>query len=118
MMNTPKTGLMTQDTTLALLNARQNSGTEVAKTLQDARQIEKISRAAEDFEAVFVSEMMKPMFEGISTEAPFGGGKGEEIFRGMLLGEYGKSMAKTSSFGIADAVKREMLKLQEQQQEQ
>lgn len=106
--------LMSQNTTLALLQASQGSGTEVAKKLNDARQLEKISNAAEEFEAVFIAEMMKPMFEGISTEAPFGGGKGEEIFRGMLLNEYGKVMAKTGSIGVADAVKREMIKLQEQ----
>ena len=104
---------MTQDTTLALLQAGQGNGTDIAKKLQDSRTMEKISQSAEEFEAVFISEMMKPMFEGISTEAPFGGGKGEEVFRSMLLQEYGKTMAKTGSIGVADAVKRELIKAQE-----
>lgn len=104
---------MTQDTTLALMQASQGNGTDIAKTLQSSRAKEKISEAAVEFEAVFIAEMMKPMFEGISTEAPFGGGKGEEVFRSMLLQEYGKTMAKTGSIGVADAVKRELIKAQE-----
>ena len=31
-------------------------------------------KVAEDFEAVFISQMMKPMFENTIAEAPFGGG--------------------------------------------
>lgn len=105
---------MTQDTSLAILQASQGNGTDIAKKLKDGRTMEKISETAEEFEAVFIAEMMKPMFEGISTEAPFGGGKGEEVFRSMLLQEYGKTMAKTGSVGVADAVKRELIKAQEQ----
>ena len=105
---------MSQDTTIALMRATQGNGTDVAKKINNARQLEKIASAAEEFEAVFISEMMKPMFEGISTEAPFGGGQGDEIFRSMLLQEYGKTMAKNNSIGIADSVKRELIKSQEQ----
>jgi len=75
-----------------------------------------IEEAATEFEAVFIAEMLKPMFEGISTEAPFGGGKGEEIFRGFMLQEYGKNIARDHSIGIASFVKAEMIKLQEQTQ--
>ena len=107
-------GDMTQDTTIALMRATQAQGTDVTKKLKDARQLEKIAGAAEEFEAVFIAEMMKPMFEGLSTEAPFGGGKAEEIFRGMMLQEYGKVIAKNNSVGIADTVKQELIKAQEQ----
>jgi len=82
---------------------------EGAKSTQE---IEKIEEAAREFEAVFVAEMMKPMFEGIETEAPFGGGKGEEVFRGMLLQEYGKIVSQTGSIGIADQVKEAMIRMQ------
>lgn len=105
---------MSPDTTIALLQATQNGSAESAKKLKEARQLEKIADAAEEFEAVFVAEMMKPMFEGISTEAPFGGGKAEEIFRSMLLQEYGKITAKSGRIGIADSVKQELIKMQEQ----
>lgn len=103
------------DTTLALLQATQGQGVDAAKKLKHVKQLEKIEAAAQEFEAVFLHEMMKPMFEGLSTEAPFGGGKGEEIFRGMLLQEYGKMLAKTGSVGVSDQVKSELIKIQEAQ---
>ena len=75
-------------------------------------EMQNIDEAAQDFEAVFISEMLKPMFEGIETQAPFGGGKGEEVFRSILLQEYGKSIAKQGGIGLADAVKAELIKAQ------
>lgn len=103
--------LTTPDTTLALLKAGEGRTLDAAKKL---KQLEKIAGASEEFEAVFISEMMKPMFEGLETDGLFGGGKGEEVFKGLLLQEYGKLTAKTGKIGIADAVKQELIKLQEQ----
>lgn len=73
----------------------------------------KIEESARDFEAMFVTEMMKPMFEDIETGGMFGGGKTEEIFRGFMLDEYGKKIAQTGQLGIADMVKAEMIAMQE-----
>lgn len=70
-------------------------------------------QAAEDFEAVFISQMLAPMFEGMSDDDTFGGGPGEDIYRSMMVEEYGKSIAKSGGFGLADAVQREILRLQE-----
>ena len=50
-----------------------------AQTHQQARKI------AEDFEAVFLTQMLQPMFEGIKPEAPFGGGNSETMWRGMQI---------------------------------
>lgn len=72
-----------------------------------------IDKSAEDFEAMFLTQMMQPMFEGISTDGVTGGGQSEEIYRSFLLDEYGKLMARAGGIGIADHVKRELLKLQE-----
>ena len=55
------------------------------------------------------------MFSGIKTDGLFGGGHGEEVFRSMMLQEYGKSVAQRGGFGIADAVQRQILSLQEVQ---
>lgn len=107
-MNGP---LTTPDTTLALLKASEGNTVQSAKKL---KQLEKIAGAAEEFEAVFIAEMMKPMFEGLETDGMFGGGKGEEVFKSLLLQEYGKLTAKTGKIGIADAVQTELIKIQEQ----
>lgn len=103
------------DTSLALAKALQNDAAsgkiDAAKKSGDLKRTEE---ASVEFEGVFVAEMLKPMFEGINAEAPFGGGKGEEIFRGMMVQEYGKIIARTRSIGLADSVKTEMIKMQEQ----
>lgn len=78
-------------------------------------QTTKTDKAAEDFEAVYISEMLKPMFETVEVDDMFGGGKGEEIFRGILTQEMGKSIAKQGGFGLADQVKAELLRIQEHQ---
>lgn len=75
----------------------------------------KAREAAVEFEGFFVAMVLENMFAGIETEGLFGGGHGEKVFRSMLLQEYGKSIAQQSGIGLADAVQREILKLQEAQ---
>lgn len=79
------------------------------------QKMDKAIAAAKDFEAVFISEMMKPMFETISVDDTFGGGKGEEIFRGFMVQEYGKIFAERGGLGIASQVQAELLRHQSHQ---
>ena len=74
---------------------------------------DKATKAAKDFEAVFINEMLGSMFEGIATDGPFGGGPGEAIFRSMMIDNYSKTIAAQGGFGLADAVKRQLLHTQE-----
>ena len=69
-------------------------------------------RVAGEFEHMFVSQMLQPMFAGISTAAPFGGGQGEEMFKPMLIDEYAKAVSSRGGIGVKDAVLKEILKLQ------
>jgi Rod binding domain-containing protein len=78
-----------------------------------SEQMLKIERTAKDFEAMFATEMIRPMFETIPVNGMFGGGNAENIARSFLLQEYGKSVADTGSLGIAPMVKEAMLRLQE-----
>ena len=72
----------------------------------------KVQASAQAFEAQLLSLMMKPMFEGLNTSGPFGGGMGEETFRGFLLDAIGKQVAKAGGVGLAAPVAREMLRMQ------
>lgn len=76
----------------------------------------KAREAAESFEAFFLSQYFEHMFVGIRTDGPFGGGQGENVFRSMLMQEYGKTVAKGGGIGIADAVYQSILQIQEQEQ--
>ena len=105
------------NTALALMQATQG---QASNTILEAKRSAKekdqaqLDAVAKDFEAMFVTEMMKPMFEQIKPDERFGGGKGEEIFSGMMLQEYGKMMAETGQLGIAEAVKQELIRMQEE----
>jgi len=72
-----------------------------------------IKKTAQQFEGTFITQFMSEMFSGISTDGPTGGGQGEEMFRSLMLDEYGKQFAAQGGFGLANAVQREMLKMQE-----
>ncbi len=72
----------------------------------------RIDETAREFEAMFVTEMLRPMFEGVKVNEMFGGGKGEEVFGSMLLDEYGKNMAAQGTLGIADLVKEQLIEMQ------
>lgn len=73
----------------------------------------RMKAAAQDYEAVFVSTMLSQMFAGVKTEAPFGGGSAEETWRGLLIDEYGKEIAKSGGIGLSDHIYRELLRAQE-----
>ncbi|MGX1690790.1 rod-binding protein [Brevundimonas naejangsanensis] len=78
------------------------------------KNLEDLRRTAEAFEASFLSQMMKPMFEGLSTEAPFGGGAGEAAWRGFLVDAMAQQTVKAGGVGLADSVLAQMIKMQEQ----
>jgi Rod binding domain-containing protein len=72
-----------------------------------------LDKAAKDFEAVFINEMLGAMFEGIKTDGPFGGGPGEGMFRSMMIDQYARTIAQQGGFGLASSVKSELLRAQE-----
>lgn len=72
-------------------------------------------KAGQDFEAFFLSQVFENMFSSVGTDPTFGGGSGETVYRSLLLQEYSKVAARSGSTGIADAVTREIIKLQESQ---
>lgn len=74
--------------------------------------MDRINETAQDFEAMFISEMFKPMFESVKVNETFGGGKGEEIFSGFLRDEYGKLLAQTGGIGIAELVREQLIEMQ------
>lgn len=84
-----------------------------AEPAPDMAQITKVSK---QFESVFVSQFLGSMFEGVSTDGPFGGGQGESMFRSLMLDEYGKQISSRGGFGLSDAIQRTLLRAQEKQQ--
>jgi Rod binding domain-containing protein len=100
------------DTSLAL-DRQQNAQLKRLNSMKtsDPKEAERVSR---DFEAMFLSNMLQPMFAGLKTsKGMFGGGHAEETFQAMLVDEYGKVIAKSGGLGIAKMVHDQILQLQE-----
>ena len=66
-------------------------------------------KAAQEFEAMFVAQMLKPVFDTLPQGGAFSGGPGEKIFQGLLVEQYGKAVAASGGVGIAQVVEQEML---------
>jgi Rod binding domain-containing protein len=79
-----------------------------------AKAAAKLDEAAQDFEAVFLTQMMQAMFAGLSGDGPLGGGEAGGAWRSMLADQYGRSVAAAGGIGLADHVRRELLALQQQ----
>ena len=74
----------------------------------------RIRQQAEELEGVFLNMLTKEMFAGIkSDDENFGGGFGEETWRGMQSEQLANSMAQNGGIGLADQLMGEMLALQE-----
>lgn len=97
-------------TSRAQTSQAQTSQAKSPVSAQSAKQV------GQEFEALFLSEMLAPVFESIDSDGMFGGGQGEEIYRSLMVQEYGKAIAQGGGVGIADMVQREILKMQENQQ--
>jgi len=66
----------------------------------------RLGEASQQFEALFVEQMLSSMRDTLDTDNRLlHGGMGEEYFQDMLYREYAKVMAKRTDFGIAEMVK-------------
>jgi len=81
--------------------------------LGNVKTIEQARKVSEDFEAVFIGQMLQPLFQNLGAEKPFGGGSSESMWRSMQVDEYGKAITKAGGIGISDTIFKEILKMQE-----
>ncbi len=62
-------------------------------------------KASEDFEALFIKQMLDVMRKTIHKEDDLlGNGMGQDMYEDMLYDEYAKKMAETAQFGLADMI--------------
>jgi flagellar protein FlgJ len=70
-------------------------------------------KTGQEFEEMFIAQMLQPMFDALPTDGMFGGGAGERLFRSFQVNEYAKAITRTGGIGIADSVTRHLITLQE-----
>lgn len=68
----------------------------------------KLYKVSQEFEAIFIKQMLNVMRKSVSKTGLMDGGMAEEIFEDMLYDEYAQKMAKSGSFGIADMIYRQL----------
>ena len=76
---------------------------------------ESLRKGVQEFEAFFLSQMLESMFANVPTDGLFGGGPSEDIYRSLMLQQYGRMIAESGGIGIAENLTRELLALQEVQ---
>jgi flagellar protein FlgJ len=88
--------------------------TQVQNPANGARGKSRIDKSSElykvsqEFEAIFIKQMLNVMRKSVSKTGLLDGGMAEEIFEDMLYDEYAKKMAESGSFGIADMIFRQL----------
>ncbi len=73
----------------------------------------RMRETAQAFEASFLAQMLKPMFEGLSADGPFGGGQAETQWRSFLVDAMAQQTVRAGGIGLADQVLSEMMRMQE-----
>jgi flagellar protein FlgJ len=77
-----------------------------------ARERAEVEDAARQFESVFLSKMLEGMSTGLSGSV-LSGGQAEATWRSFMNDEYAKLISRSGGIGVADAVQKAMLGMQE-----
>ncbi len=81
---------------------------QAAKAGLNEREDRKLKEACQDFEALFLSSLLKAMRKTVQKTNLFGSDSAEQSFQEMMDMEISKCAAKSSSMGIADALYRQL----------
>jgi peptidoglycan hydrolase FlgJ len=74
-------------------------------------------RAAREFESTTLAELLRPMFDTVSSKGNiFGGGQAEETWKPMLVDEIARQISAAGGLGLAAPIHAAMLKMQEGRQ--
>ncbi|WP_157138963.1 rod-binding protein [Asticcacaulis biprosthecium] len=76
-------------------------------------QADQNTKLAADFESMVLSNLLKPMFEGLTTDGPFGGGEGEAAMRSFQIDAMAQNITRRGGIGISDMMQKQLIKLQE-----
>lgn len=67
-----------------------------------------VKKVAREFEAMFVSMMLKSMRETVPKNPLTSGGRGEEVFSSLLDQEYATAAVQGGGIGLAQTLEREL----------
>ncbi|MFA5479418.1 MAG: rod-binding protein [Candidatus Muiribacteriota bacterium] len=71
-------------------------------TDKNRNQKNKLKETCQEFESIFVNEMMKAMRKTINKTGLVDGGQAENIFQSMLDEEYAREISQNGTLGLSD----------------
>ena len=96
--------------TLSILSNLKPTGAMEALNAANAAKAEKapvlkgLEKAASDFEAIFINQILKTMRESVMKTSLYGESKGEETFTSMLDQEYSSIMSSGKGMGLKETL--------------
>lgn len=82
-------------------------------TLSPAK-LEKFQKAAADFEAMAINQLLTPIFNTVDqSKSMFGGGEAEAAWKPMMVTAIAKQMAAHGGLGLAQPIMQQMIRMQE-----
>ncbi len=77
----------------------------------------KLYKVCQEFEAIFIKQMLNVMRKTVVKNELFHGGFVEEIFEDMLYDDYSKKMAHNGHFGLSEMMYKQLSNQQTHQDE-
>ena len=71
------------------------------------------AKAASDFEAMTLDQMLQPMFATVESDPMFGGGEAEKTLAPMLVTEMAKLMEARGGLGLSQSIGAKMTEMQQ-----
>lgn len=88
-------------------------GPTAASRLSQSVDPQKVAKAANDFEAMAIGQLLQPMFDSVDTaNNALGGGAGEEAWKPMLVQAFATQIVSRGGLGLAKPVYDAMLQMQ------
>jgi len=92
---------------IAALSSQKIDGAKGTDSPSPAR----VKEAAEEFEAIFLSQILATMTQELGGAGGVAGDN--DIYRDMFTKEVAKMISRTGGIGVADVILQEMIKTQE-----
>jgi Rod binding domain-containing protein len=99
--------------TLGIAGAALEAASPLTNASTANMNLQRIKATAEEFESVFLGNMLEAMFEGVGDDDPFNTAEGAATWRSMQTEEMARGIARAGGIGLADHVARHLIALQE-----
>ena len=102
------------DINTAMFNIQEKKLENLSSAKLNSKRDEELKKAAQDFEAVFINQLLQVMDSTIQrNEGYLSEGRGGQMFRSMLNEEIAKSISKSpnANFGFAQQIYEQMKRI-------